>query len=81
MYKFLVRNGQLLAFGVGILFTVIFLGSVLGGLDSFNSLAEEEQSTTGIFDFGLVAAIALAILCVIEASSILLTMPSILETM
>ena len=65
MYKFLVRNGQLLAFGVGILFTVFFLGSVLGGLDSFNSLAEEEQSTTGIFDFGLVAAIALAILCVI----------------
>ncbi len=65
MYNFLVRNGQLLAFGVGTLFTVIFLGSVLGGLEGFNALADEERSTTGIFNFGLYASIGLAIFCVI----------------
>lgn len=65
MYKFLVRNGQLFAFGLGILFTVIFLGGVLSGLDGFNALGEEEQGTTNIFNFGLYAVVALAILCVI----------------
>ena len=65
MYKFLVRNGQLLAFGLGTLFTVIFLVGVLGGLEGFNALSEEEQGTTSIFNFGLYAVAAMAIACVV----------------
>lgn len=65
MYNFLIRNGQLLAFGAGTLITLIFLVGVFSGLDSFNALGVEEQGTTSIFNFGLYASIALAIVCVI----------------
>ena len=61
MYNFLAKNGQLLAFGLGALITVVFLISVFSGLDSFLALSKEEQGTTGIFNFGLVATILLAI--------------------
>lgn len=64
MYNFLVRNGQLLAFGLGTLLTVVFLLGVFSGLDSFNALGEEGQGTTNIFNFGLYAVAILAILCV-----------------
>lgn len=63
MYNFLSKNGQLFAFLLGLIITVIFLFSVFGGLDEFNALAEEQRGTTGIFDFGLYAAIGLTILC------------------
>lgn len=59
MYKFLVNNGQRLAFGLGILVTAIFLFSVLGGLDTFNELPEDDQVTTTIFNAGISGAIAL----------------------
>ncbi len=65
MYKFLVRNGQLLAFGLGTLFTVIFLVIVVSGIEGVNALGKEEQATTDIFNFGLYAVMALAILSVI----------------
>ncbi len=62
MYKLLTKNGQVFAFGLGVLITVIFLGSVFSGIDSFNGLSEEGQYASGIFNFGLVASIALIVL-------------------
>ncbi|MCO6491586.1 MAG: hypothetical protein J5I98_24430 [Phaeodactylibacter sp.] len=62
MYKFLTKNGQALAFGLGVLITVIFLVTVLSGVGEFTALPEEEQDQTGIFNFGLGGAIALTII-------------------
>ena len=62
MYKFLTKNGQLLAFGFGSLITVIFLLMVNGGVEEFTDLGKNpERFQTTIFDFGLMAAIGLAI--------------------
>lgn len=69
MYKFLTRNGQLMAFGLGVLIAILFLISVLGGMESFNALGDEDKGTTGIFNIGLYGAIVLCILC---AASIVL---------
>ena len=55
MYKFLAKNGQALAFGVGCLITVIFFAIAAGGLEEFSALPIEEQRKTNIFDFGLIA--------------------------
>ena len=65
MYKLLTKHGQLMAFGLGLLVTILFLISVLGGIDSFNSLAEEEQGTTGIFNIGLYGAIVMCVICAV----------------
>ena len=69
MYKFLTKNGQVLALGFGVLMVLIFLGSVLGGLEEFSAMEAEdianntrERMGTGIFNFGLMASIAMAIL-------------------
>ena len=67
MYQFLTKNGQLLAFGLGLVIAVIFLLSVFGGVDTFDALPKEEKGTTTIFNFGLMAAIALTVLCFIAA--------------
>jgi len=42
MYKFLSKNGQLLAFVLGLVITAIFMFSVFSGLDTFNALAEDQ---------------------------------------
>ena len=60
MYKFLTKNGQALAFGLGVLITAIFLISVVSNMETFSAMSEEEQDKTGIFNFGLSSAIALA---------------------
>jgi len=60
MYKFLTKNGQTLAFGLGVIITVIFLGMVLFNVGEFTALPEEEQEYTTIFNFGLIGAIVLA---------------------
>jgi len=65
MYKFLAKNGQALAFGVGTLITVIFFAIAAGGLEEFSALSIEEQRKTSIFDFGLYASIALSLLAVV----------------
>ncbi len=67
MYKFLAKNGQTIAFGIGVLIAILFLGSVFSGLEEFNAQADEDRFTTGIFDLGIMAAIALTILCGIAA--------------
>ena len=61
MYNFLTKNGQVLAFGLGVLVTAIFLVSVFSGMESFNALGEEDKASTGIFNFGLSGAILLTI--------------------
>ncbi len=65
MYKFLTKNGQALAFGLGILVTVVFLVTASSNLTSFNSLPDEEKFTTSIFDVGLKGSIALAVTALI----------------
>ena len=63
IYRFMTKNGTAVAFLTGVIVVVIGLGTVMGGLEEFNMLADEEKSTTGIFNFFLGAAIALAIVC------------------
>lgn len=65
MYKFLVNNGQRLAFGLGIAITAVFLFSVIGGLNQFNELPEEDQVTTSIFDAGITGAVVLIIIAAV----------------
>ena len=62
MYKFLVDNGQRLAFGLGLLITVLFLVNVLTGIDEFTALPDEERSTTSIFNLGLTGALVLTVI-------------------
>jgi len=68
MYKFLAKNGQVLAFGLGALLSVLFLISWLGGQESLNALPDDEKFKTGIFDVGILGAtffVALATLILI----------------
>ncbi|MCP3930524.1 MAG: hypothetical protein GY705_15645 [Bacteroidetes bacterium] len=67
MYKFLSKNGEMLAFGVGIVITILFLIIAIAGVDGFNALGKEERGTTSIFNFGLYAAMALTVICGIAA--------------
>jgi len=67
MYKFLTKNGQLIALLVGAVISIGSLLIILGGIDDFNVLPKEEKGTTTIFDFGLKAAIALVIIAVAAA--------------
>ena len=67
MYKFLTKNGQLLAFGLGVLVTIVFLLVIFAGLSDFNMLSKEEQFQSSIFNFGLSAAIALTVLAAVAA--------------
>jgi hypothetical protein len=62
MYKFLAKNGQVVAFAVGVLITAGFLAGVMGGIDEFMATAEEQRNQSNIFNFGLYAVIALAVL-------------------
>ncbi|MEM1123850.1 MAG: hypothetical protein AAGJ18_25655 [Bacteroidota bacterium] len=61
MYKFLAKNGQLVAFVLGVLITAGFLAGVLGGIDDFMATAEDQRNQSNIFNFGLYAVIFLAI--------------------
>lgn len=62
MYKTLTRNGQMFAFGLGLLITVAFLISVFSGIEEFNGMSKEGQYETGIFNLGLYAVAGLTIL-------------------
>jgi len=62
MYKLLTKHGQMLAFGLGVLISAIFLISVFSGLEEFNSLGKEAKYETTIFNFGIMAVRALVIL-------------------
>lgn len=59
MYKFLVKNGQALAFGLGALIVVVFLAMVIPNSGGFTELPREEQYATSMFNFGLQMAVVL----------------------
>ncbi|MCI5082386.1 MAG: hypothetical protein MRY78_11855 [Saprospiraceae bacterium] len=65
MYNFLVKNGQTVAFGLGVLIVGAFLASVFGGMESFSTASEEAQYESGIFDLGIRGAVALAFIAAI----------------
>lgn len=67
MYKFLAKNGQLLAFGLGALVTVLFLGSVFSGLEAFTDADKEAQYEMTLFNFGISATIGLVAICFVLA--------------
>jgi len=65
IFQFLMSKGVAGAFTLGMLITVLFLFIVMGNIDNFNALGKEAQYDSGIFDFGLLAAMGLAALCAI----------------
>jgi len=72
MYNFLTKNGQLLAFGLGALITVIYFIFVFtsgDGLDAFSSLSEKDPARfqDGRFSFGIGASGVLTIACFVFA--------------
>jgi hypothetical protein len=62
MYKFLTKNGQALAFGLGILVTAIFL---LGVLPNTELIDAENPQNVNIFNFGISATIVLIIVAAV----------------
>ena len=67
MYKFLTKHGTGVAFGLGLLVTVIGLVSIISGMGSYSMLAEDERVTSGIFDAGLFCTFILLIVTVVAA--------------
>ncbi len=63
MYRFLTKNGTMLAFGVGLLLTLVFLFSVMGGVEEFNMMSKENKGQTTIFNAGLYGTLALVVIC------------------
>ncbi len=64
MYQFLIKNGLAVAFGFGVLLTIIFLLIALPGAGDydFTNMDDAQMTTIGIFDFGLWAAIILTVI-------------------
>ena len=69
MYKFLSKNGQMMAFILAAAIIGISLIVIFSGLDDFNALPSEkpddQRGTTSIFNIGLGATVFMTILCVI----------------
>lgn len=66
MYKLFSKYGLLLAFVIGLVFTLIFLVPVLTGIpEGFSELPVEEQATSNAFDIGLKATIGLLVATII----------------
>ena len=70
MYAFLNKYGQALAFGIGVLITVIFLAGIMSAdpevfevLSSDSNANQPEKYVTNIFNFGMYAAIFLSLAC------------------
>ena len=70
MYKFLTKNGQSLALGLGVLVIAIFLISIYSGFSSagydmstdLNKLSDAEQAEINFFDAGIGLTVALIII-------------------
>ncbi|MEL6355761.1 MAG: hypothetical protein AAFQ37_02395 [Bacteroidota bacterium] len=63
MYAFMSKYGQALAFGLGVLITIIFLGSAIGSdtIETIGpSVEDTEKYNSTLFNFGIGAAIFLA---------------------
>lgn len=66
MYKLLSKYGLVLAFVIGLVFTLIFLIPALNGLpEGFGELPVDEQTKTDAFNVGLKATIFLFIATVV----------------
>jgi hypothetical protein len=67
MYQFLTKNGQVLAFGVGVVLTLIFLVIAVSGAGNydFGNMTTSEKVAVTIFDFGLWASIILTIVAAV----------------
>ena len=64
MYTFLNKYGQALAFGIGVLITIIFLAAIFSADDTTRELLlandkSPEAYETGIFDFGITISVIL----------------------
>ena len=64
MYKFLTKNGQTVAFLLGVLLVGIFLASVFSGVGDWSPTSDNKYDTT-IFDFGILVSRALVVICAI----------------
>ncbi len=62
MYKFLTKHGTAMAFGLGAVVAAIGILSILGGLEGYNMLPEDQQDTTEIFNVAISGGIILTIL-------------------
>lgn len=69
MYQFLSKNGQVVAFGVGLLLTIIFLISAINGGSQLADLPEQDPRRFEVdaFNIGIYAAIALVVIAFIAA--------------
>lgn len=72
MYAFLNKYGQALAFGIGVLVTVIFMLSIFGTPETemdmlMSETAGAEKYDTTAFDFGITGAIVLTVIAFIVA--------------
>lgn len=67
MYNFLSKNGQLVAFLVGVVLVLIFLAMAVpsAGDYYFDTMDDSEIFGVDIFNFGILAAIALTVLCAV----------------
>jgi hypothetical protein len=69
MYEFLLKKGQTLAFIVGTVITVIFMGLAVSGINNAGlagadlTTMKEEIPNMNYFNFGLYATMALIIIC------------------
>ncbi len=66
MYKFLTKNGQLVAFGLGLVLVLVFYLIATSGMEAFDAVPEKERPGSeegNIFLFGLYAAVFLMVLC------------------
>ena len=59
----MTKNGQTIAFLVGLAIAVIFFLTIFGGLEEFNMLDKDARRNSDLFNFGLTAARWLVILC------------------
>ncbi|MEL6925716.1 MAG: hypothetical protein AAFO94_16850 [Bacteroidota bacterium] len=67
MYKTLTKYGQLFAFGLGLLGILVFLIPVFSGLSEWNTLSEEAQKQSGIFDAGMYMLVVLLVIALLAA--------------
>lgn len=75
MYKYLTKNGQSLALGLGVLVIAIFLISIYSGFSSMgydmstdlNKLSDEEQANISFFNSGIALTVAMIVIAFVLA--------------
>ncbi len=69
MYSFLTRNGQTVAFGIGLLIAIIMVVTIAGGVGDWSQIGENDMARydTTIFNFGMKASFALMFFCALAA--------------